>query len=57
MSDNYRIEGNELIIKFDPDSKELSTTGKSFILATSNGYQYKGEIGISFNIIKRRPKT
>lgn len=51
---NWKIEGNRLIIEFDPDCKEVSKTGKSFMLATSNGFQYKGDIGVSFNVIRKR---
>ncbi len=51
----HRIEGNRLIVEFDPDSKTKSSTGKTFLLATSNGYQEGTmadgtKIGISYNI-------
>lgn len=50
----YELKGNQVIITFDPNSKEISSTGKSFILATSGGFQYVGDIGISYNITKKK---
>lgn len=50
----FEIRGNQVIINFDPDSKELSSTGKSFMLASSGGFQYDGDIGVSFNITKKK---
>lgn len=54
----HRIEGNRLIIEFDPNSKEKSSTGKTYLLATSSGYQEGTladgtKIGISYNITKK----
>lgn len=54
----HRIQGNELIITINPKSTEKSTSGKTFLLASSHGYQ-EGElpdgtkIGISYNITRR----
>lgn len=50
----HEVKGNKVIIDFDPNSKEISSTGKSFILASSGGYVYDGDIGVSFNIIKKK---
>lgn len=54
----HRIDGNQLIVEFDPNSKTLSSTKKTFLLATSNGYQEGTltdgtKIGISYNITKK----
>lgn len=54
MSNNFKIEGNQVIITFDPNSKEPTKSGKSYMLATSNGFQYEGDIGVSFNVIRRK---
>lgn len=50
----HEIKGNQVVITFDPDSKEPSKTGKTFILASSGGFQYEGDIGVSYNITKKR---
>lgn len=50
---NWRIEGDHLIICLDLESRELSKSGKSYMLATSNGFQYEDDIGVSFNVIRR----
>jgi len=49
----FELKGNQVIITFDPNKTEISKSGKSKILASSGGFQYKGDIGISFNIIKK----
>ncbi len=46
-------ENHKVIITYDPDSKERSSSGKNNIIATSGGFQYKGKIGVSFNIIRK----
>jgi len=50
----HEIKGNQVIITFDPNSKEVSKSGKSIILASSGGFQYKGDIGVSYNITKKK---
>lgn len=56
----HKIEGNRLIIDLDINSKTKSRTGKTYLLATSNGFQ-DGElpdgtnIGISYNITRKVP--
>lgn len=54
----FKIEGNKVIIEFDPESTEESRSGKTIMLGTSNGFQWiktkNGEIGISYNIVKRK---
>ena len=50
----HKIEGDKLIITLDLNSKELSKSGKTIMLATSNGFQWEGEIGVSYNIVKKK---
>ncbi len=50
----HKIEGNKVIIEFDPESNQLSKSGKTFLLASSNGFIWEGDIGVSYNIIKKR---
>ena len=50
----HKLEGNKLIIELNMESKELSKSGKTIMLATSNGFQWVGEIGISYNIVKKK---
>jgi len=49
---NMKIEGNKVIIEFDPDSKQMSKSGKSYMLGTSGGFKQIGDIKVSYNIIK-----
>ncbi len=58
---SHKINGNNtLVIEFNPNSKQKSTSGKTFLLASSHGYQ-EGElqdgtkIGISYNITRKVP--
>lgn len=50
----HEVKGNKVIIDFDPNSKEISSTGKSYILASSGGFQQHGDISISYNITKKK---
>ncbi len=52
----YRREGNKIVIEFDPNSKQLSKSGKTTMLASSGGFVWEGDIGISYNIVRRKPK-
>jgi len=51
---SMKVEGNKLIIEFDPDSEQLSKSGKSYMLGTSGGFKAVGDNGIkvSYNIIR-----
>ena len=51
----YRLdrENNQLIIDLDMDSTERSKTGKTILLASSGGFKWEEEIGISYNIVKK----
>jgi hypothetical protein len=49
----HKLEDNKLTIEFDLNSKQMSKTGKSILLASSNGFTWVGDIGISYNIIKK----
>jgi len=50
----HKLEGNKLIIELNMESKELSKSGKTIMLATSGGFQWEGDIGISYNIVKKK---
>ena len=50
----HKLEGNKIIIEFDPNSKDLSKSGKTYMLASSGGFVWEGEIGISYNIVKKK---
>lgn len=49
---SMKIEGNKLIIEFDPDSRKLSKSEKSYMLGTSGGFKQIGDIKVSYNIIR-----
>lgn len=55
----FEVKGNEVIITFNPNSQEVSKSGKSFMLASSVGFSNVpdgdgGEIGVSYNIIRKK---
>lgn len=50
----HKLEGNKLTIELDMNSKTLSKTGKTIMLATSGGFVWEGDIGISYNIVKKK---
>lgn len=50
----HKLEGNKLIIELDLESKNLSKSGKTFMLATSNGFMWEEGIGISYNIVRKK---
>ena len=51
---SHKLEENKLTIEFDPESKTLSKSGKTIMLATSGGFIWDGEVGISYNIVKKK---
>ena len=56
---SFKIEGNKVIITFDPESKTLSQSRKTFMLGSSGGFQWVedgkgGMIGVSYNIVRRK---
>ena len=55
---SHKLEENKLTIEFDPESKTLSKSGKTFMLATSGGFVWEdvngNSVGISYNIVKRK---
>lgn len=51
---SHKLEGNKLIVEFDPNSTVPSKSGKTIMLATSGGFAWIGSIGVSYNIIKKR---
>jgi len=50
---NFKIEGDKLIITLDLNSKTPSKSGKSIMLATSNGFKNFGDISVSYNVIRK----
>ena len=51
---SHKLEGNKLTIELDMDSKKESKSGKTIMLASSGGFVWEGDIGISYNIVKRK---
>ena len=51
---NARIDGNSLIVEFNPESKTLSKSGKTLLLSSSGGFIWDGDLGISWNIIRKK---
>ncbi|MCD6143627.1 hypothetical protein, partial [Thermococcus sp.] len=55
----FTIEGNKVIIEFNPNSTQLSKSGKTYMLASSGGFVWVedgngGMIGVSYNIVRKR---
>lgn len=55
----FKIEGDKVVIDFDPASTQLSKSGKTIMLASSGGFVWKkdgnkGDIGVSYNIVRRQ---
>lgn len=55
----HKIEENKLIVEFNPQSKTLSKSGKTFLLASSGGFiwtedEKHGLLGISYTVVRRR---
>jgi hypothetical protein len=46
-------EKHTVTIEYDHKSTQRSSTGKTFILATTGGFQSDGDIGISINITRK----
>ena len=54
MSHEHKLEEKKIEITYDPDSTKTSKSGKTLVLASSGGFVWDGEIGISYNIVKRK---
>jgi hypothetical protein len=50
---SHKLEGNKVTIELDLNSTQRSKSGKTIMLATSGGFVWIGEIGISYNIVKK----
>jgi len=50
----HKLNGNKLEIELDLNSNNPSKSGKTLMLATSNGFVWEGNVGISYNVVKRR---
>lgn len=53
---SHKLEGNRLVIEFDPNSTTLSGSGKTIMLASSGGFVWFGEVGINYNIVKKKQR-
>ena len=53
MGHKLDMENNQLIIDLDMNSTEKSKSGKTILLASSGGFKWEEEIGISYNIVKK----
>ncbi len=53
MTHRLDLENNQLIIDLNMDSKERSKSGKTILLASSGGFQWDQEVGVSYNIVKK----
>jgi hypothetical protein len=57
MSHDIDWEKEIVTIKFNKDSKEKSSSGKTLILATSNGFDWMTidgkKVGISYNVVMK----
>ena len=52
---SHKLEGNKLIVELDLKSTTPTKTGNTIMLASSRGWIWEGDIGISYNIV-RKPK-
>ena len=50
----HKLEKDKLVITLNLNSKELSKSGETIMLASSGGSQWEGDIGISYNIVKKK---
>lgn len=50
----HKLQGNKLLIELDLDSQTPTKTGNTLMLASSHGWVWEGDIGISYNIVKRK---
>ncbi|MBT3405696.1 hypothetical protein HN419_00855 [Candidatus Woesearchaeota archaeon] len=50
----HKLEGNKLTIELDLNSEKLSKSEKTVMLATSGGFVWEGDIGISYNIVRKK---
>ena len=53
MTHKHDENEKQITITYDPESKKTSKSGKTYSLASSGGFVWDGDIGISYNIVKR----
>jgi len=51
---NIKLENNKLVLEYDPAEARPSKSGKTLLIASTNGFKWIGDMGVSVNIIKRR---
>jgi hypothetical protein len=55
---SFEIIENKVVIDFDIDSTQVSKSGKTIVLASSNGFKWVDidgvSVGINYNIVKGR---
>jgi hypothetical protein len=55
---SFEIIENKIVIDFDIDSTQVSKSGKTTILASSNGFAWVEidgvRVGVNYNIVKAR---
>ena len=49
----HTLEGNKLVIELDLNSTTKSKSGKTVMLASSGGFAWVGNVGISYNIVRK----
>lgn len=54
MLSEFEVIGDTVVIKFNRGSEEISGTGKSIMLASSKGFKWEEDIGVNFNVIKKK---
>ena len=50
----HKLDGDKLTIELDLDSTTPSGSGKTILLASSHGFAWEGDIGISYNIVRKK---
>ena len=54
MTHEHKKESSKIEITYDAASTKESKSGKTIVLASSGGFVWDGDIGISYNIVKRK---
>lgn len=49
-----KLEGNKLTIVVELGEGQLSSTGKSLVLASTNGFTPVSDVKVNLNVIKQR---
>ena len=49
-----KLSDGKLIVEFNPAETRPSKSGKTLVVATTGGFKWFGDTGVSVNIIKRK---